>query len=63
MVYVFGMNLPVMEVQLILLVLFVIAMVFVIWQMLELRKHVAILEKTTFEIRTYEEEGKKPKRK
>jgi len=59
MVYVFGMNLPVMEIQLVLLLLFIVAMIFVIWQMLELRKHVSILERTTFEIKKYEEKPKK----
>jgi|GEM_PF-3123886 len=53
--FVFGINLPVAEILFVLLVLYVLAMVFIIVQIVKLGRHVRILDETTLEIRRYEE--------
>ena len=56
MVYVFGMNLPVIEIMFVVVLLFLVGIGFMIWQMIQQSRHIKILEQTTFEIKKYEEE-------
>lgn len=56
MVYAFGMNLPVIEMMLVVVLLFLVGLAFMIWQMIQQSKHIKVLEQTTFEIKKYEEE-------
>lgn len=56
MVYVFGINLPVAELMFIAVLFFLVGLGFMIWQTLQVRKHMEVLERTTFEIKKYEEQ-------
>lgn len=56
MVYVFGMNLPIAEMMFIAIIIFIIGLIFMIWQIMQVNSHISILEKTTFEIKKYEEQ-------
>lgn len=53
--YVFGINLPVVEILFVLLLLFIIAFIFIIAQLGKLSRHIRVLDETTLEIRRYEE--------
>ncbi len=53
--FVFGINLPVAEILFVTLLLFIIAMVFIVIQLLRMGKHIKVLDETTLEIRRYEE--------
>jgi len=54
MVYVFGINLPVVEVLFIAIILFIVGLGFMIWQIIQVKRHMSVLERTTREIRQYE---------
>lgn len=56
MVYAFGVDLPVIELNIIVTVLFAIGIGFMIWQIIKMNSHISVLENTTLEIRKYEEE-------
>lgn len=56
MAYVFGINLPVMEILFLAMLLFIIGIIFVIIQMKNLKSHIKVLESTTLEIKRAEEE-------
>lgn len=54
--FVFGIDIPLPEILFVLIVLLVAALVFIIYQMRYINKHVKVLEDTTLEIRKYEEQ-------
>ncbi len=56
MVYVFGINLPVAELMFVAVLFFLVGLAFMIWQTLQVKKHMEVLERTTFEIKKYEEQ-------
>jgi len=58
MVFAFGINMPVIEIMLVVTLLFLVGIGFMIWQILMMRTHMEILEKTTKEIEEYEQEEK-----
>ena len=56
MVYVFGINLPIAELMFVAILFFLIGLGFMIWQMIQVNRHMQVLERTTFEIKQYEEQ-------
>lgn len=54
--YVFGINLPVAEILLVMTILFFIGLIIVIVQLRSMGRHIRVLDETTLEIRRYEED-------
>jgi type IV pilus biogenesis protein CpaD/CtpE len=54
--FVFGINLPVAEILVVLMLLFIVAVVFIIVQLVKMGKQIRVLDETTLEIRRYESE-------
>ncbi len=55
MAFVFGMDLPVLEVMVFLIVVMIGAIAFMAWQIINVGRHIKVLEGTTLEIRKYED--------
>lgn len=53
--YVFGVNLPVVEILFIVVVLFVLALIVIIVQLYKMSRHIDILDDTTLQIRRHDE--------
>lgn len=58
MVYAFGIDIPVIEIMLVVTLLFLVGIGFMIWQVVTMRRHIGVLEKTTLQIEQYEEQEK-----
>lgn len=56
MVFVFGMNLPIVEIMVLVVILFIVGLIFILWQIRQVDSHIKVLEQTTFEIKKYEEQ-------
>lgn len=54
--YVFGIDLPVPEILLVMVIIFIIALIFIFIQMRNITYHIGVLEKTTFQIKQYEDQ-------
>ena len=54
--YVFGINLPLPEILLVLILFLVAALIFILFQFNHINKHIQVLESTTLEIRKFEEQ-------
>ena len=57
--FVFGINLPVAEMLFVTLFLVIVALAFIIVQLVKMGKNIRVLDETTLEIRRYEEEEEK----
>lgn len=55
--FVFGVNLPVMEIMFVAVALFILALVIIIVQLVKMNRHINVLDDTTLEIRRYDEEA------
>jgi hypothetical protein len=54
--FVFGMDIPLPEILAILIFVLLVALVFIVYQIYHINRHMKILEDTTLQIRSYEEQ-------